>query len=252
MTHQEALLTYTLRLADNALILGHRLGEWCSKAPILEEDLAITNMALDMIGRAESILRYSAQLEGKGRTEDDLAYKRAERKFYNHLLIEQPNGDFAYTIARQLLNSSFEFYYYTALMNSSDSTLSAIASKSIKEIKYHLKHASDWTKRLGDGTEESHNRMQKAIDDLWMYTGELFEMDEVDELLKDSNIAPDTTELKGKWKTYIIDVLTESKLTVPNDDYMQTGSRQGIHTEHLGYILADMQYLQRAYPTAKW
>jgi len=252
MTHQEALLTYTLRLADNALILGHRLGEWCSKAPILEEDLAITNMALDMIGRAESILRYSAQLEGKGRTEDDLAYKRAERKFYNHLLIEQPNGDFAYTIARQLLNSSFEFYYYTALMNSSDSTLSAIASKSIKEIKYHLKHASDWTKRLGDGTEESHNRMQKAIDDLWMYTGELFEMDEVDELLKDSNIAPYTTELKGKWKTYIIDVLTESKLTVPNDDYMQTGSRQGIHTEHLGYILADMQYLQRAYPTAKW
>lgn len=252
MTHQEALLTYTLRLADNALILGHRLGEWCSKAPILEEDLAITNMALDMIGRAESILRYAAELEGKGRTEDDLAYKRAERKFYNHLLIEQPNGDFAYTIARQLLNSTFEFYYYTALMNSSDKTLSAIASKSIKEIKYHLKHASDWTRRLGDGTEESHQRMQKAIDDLWMYTGELFEMDEVDELLKDSGIAPDTADLKGKWKTYIIDVLTESKLKIPNDEYMQSGSRKGIHTEHLGYILADMQYLQRAYPTAKW
>lgn len=252
MTHQEALFTYTLRLADNPLILGHRLGEWCSKAPILEEDLAITNMALDMIGRAESILRYAADIEADGRTEDDLAYKRAERKYYNHLLIEQPNGDFAYTIARQLFNSVFEFYYYSELMKSKDETLAAIAAKSIKEIKYHLKHASDWTRRLGDGTEESNARMQKAIDELWMYTGELFENDELDENLIALGIAPDASAIKGKWKTAIMDLLAEARLKVPTDAYMQSGSRQGIHTEHLGYILADMQYLQRAYPDAKW
>ena len=252
MTHQEALFTYTLRLADNPLILGHRLGEWCSNAPILEEDLAITNMALDMIGRSESLLRYAADIEANGRTEDDLAYKRAERKYYNHLLIEQPNGDFAYTIARQLFNSVFEFYYYSELMNSKDETLAAIAAKSIKEIKYHLKHASDWTRRLGDGTEESNARMQTAIDELWMYTGELFENDELDENLIALGIAPDAAAIKGKWKTAIMDLLAEARLKVPTDTYMQSGSRQGIHTEHLGFILADMQYLQRAYPDAKW
>ncbi len=252
MTHQEALTTYTLRLADNALIMGHRLGEWCSKAPILEEDLAITNMALDMIGRAEAILRYTAELEGKGHTEDDLAYRRDERKYYNHLLVEQPNGDFAFTIARQLFNSAYEFFYYTELMQSKDATLAAIAAKSIKEIKYHLKHASDWTIRLGDGTEESATRMQNAINELWMYTGELFESDELDENLSALGIAPNASELKGKWKTYIMDVLAEAKLAVPTDAYMQTGSKKGIHTEYLGYILADMQYLQRAYPDAKW
>lgn len=252
MTHQEALTTYTLRLADNALIMGHRLGEWCSKAPILEEDLAITNMALDMIGRAEAILRYTAELEGKGHSEDDLAYRRDERKYYNHLLVEQPNGDFAYTIARQLFNSAYEFFYYTELMQSKDATLAAIAAKSIKEIKYHLKHASDWTIRLGDGTEESAARMQNAINDLWMYTGELFESDELDENLSALGIAPNASELKGKWKTYIMNVLAEAKLAVPTDAYMQTGSKKGIHTEYLGYILADMQYLQRAYPDAKW
>lgn len=252
MTHQEALTTYTLRLADNALIMGHRLGEWCSKAPILEEDLAITNMALDMIGRAEAILRYTAELEGKGHTEDDLAYRRDERKYYNYLLVEQPNGDFAYTIARQLFNSAYEFFYYTELMNSKDATLAAIAAKSIKEIKYHLKHASDWTIRLGDGTEESASRMQNAINELWMYTGELFESDELDENLSALGIAPNASELKGKWKTHIMDILAEAKLVVPTDAYMQTGSKKGIHTEYLGYILADMQYLQRAYPDAKW
>lgn len=252
MTYQEALTTYTLRLADNALIMGHRLGEWCSKAPILEEDLAITNMALDMIGRAEAILRYSAELEGKGHSEDDLAYRRDERKYYNHLLVEQPNGDFAHTIARQLFNSAYEFFYYTELMQSKDETLAAIAAKSIKEIKYHLKHASDWTIRLGDGTEESASRMQNAINELWMYTGELFESDELDENLSALGIAPNASALKGKWKTYIIDVLTEAKLAVPTDAYMQTGSKKGIHTEYLGYILADMQFLQRAYPDAKW
>lgn len=252
MTHQEALLTLTLRLGDDPLILGHRLGEWCSKAPILEEDLALTNMALDLIGRAEAILRYAAEIEGKGQTEDDLAYRRGERRFYNHLLVEQPNGNFALTIARQLLISSFESLYYTELMNSKDQTLSAIAHKAIKEIKYHLKHASDWTIRLGDGTDESHHKMQEALNELWMYTGELFESDDIDEQMNETGIAPLPSELFGKWKSLIIDILSEAKLSLPDETYMQTGSRQGIHTEYLGYILADMQYLQRAYPDAKW
>lgn len=252
MTHKESLFIYTLRLADNPLILGHRLGEWCSKAPILEEDLAITNMALDMIGRAESILRYAAQVEDKGHTEDDLAYKRAERKFYNYQINELPNGNFADTIARQLLNSNFEYLYYKDLMNSKDETLAAIAAKAIKEIKYHLKHATDWTLRLGDGTEESKAKMQEAIDRMWMFTGEFFEKDDLDELMIESGISPDVHTLKGQWLNNIIDTLSEAKLEVPETGYMQTGSKQGIHTEHLGYILADMQYLQRAYPDAKW
>lgn len=252
MTHQEALYQLTLRLGDNSLIIGHRLGEWCSKAPILEEDLALSNMALDMIGRAEAILRYSAQIEDKGHTEDDLAYRRPERKFYNHLITELPNGDFAYTIVRQLLLSSFELLYYTELMDSHDSTLSAIANKAVKEIRYHLKHASDWTIRLGDGTEESHRRMQNAINDLWMYTDELFESDLIDEMMHDVKIAPLPSDLKGKWMSEMMDLLCEAKINIPNASYMQTGSRQGVHTEHLGYILAEMQYLQRAYPDAKW
>ncbi|MCC6817736.1 MAG: phenylacetate-CoA oxygenase subunit PaaC [Bacteroidia bacterium] len=252
MKHQEALLTLTLRLGDNPLVLGHRLGEWCSKAPILEEDLALTNMALDMIGRAEVLLRYAALIEGKNHTEDDLAYKRGERKFYNHLIVEQPNGNFAFTIARQLYVSLYEFLYYSELMNSKDETLSAIAHKAIKEIKYHLKHASDWTIRLGDGTDERHHKMQEAINELWMFTGELFESDEVDEQMSELGIAPYPADLIGKWKTELIDILSEAKLSLPEESYMQTGSRNGIHTEYLGYILADMQYLQRAYPNAKW
>lgn len=252
MTHKEALYTLTLRLGDNPLVLGHRLGEWCSKAPILEEDLALTNMALDLIGRAEVLLKYAAQLEGNDKTEDDLAYKRAERKFYNHLIVEQPNGNFAFTIARQLFVSLFENLYYDELTNSKDETLSAIAHKAIKEIRYHLKHASDWTIRLGDGTEESHHKMQEAIDDLWMFTGEMFETDEVDEQMAEMGIAPLPSDLKGKWKSELIDLLSEAKLSIPEEGYMQTGSRKGIHSEHLGYILAEMQYLQRAYPDAKW
>lgn len=252
MTHQEALLTYTLRLGDNALILGHRLGEWSSKAPILEEDLAITNLALDLIGRAEALLRYAAKVEGKGQTEDDLAYKRAERRFYNFLILEQPNGDFAFTIARQFYTSAFELLYYTELMNSKDQTLSAIAAKAVKEIKYHWKHASDWTLRLGDGTAESKARMQTALDKLWMFTGEFFETDETDEMMNEFGIAPDAPALKGKWLTMLGDILSEAGLNMPESTYMQTGSKKGVHSEHLGYILAEMQYLQRAYPDAHW
>lgn len=252
MNQKEALFQYTLRLADDALIMGHRLGEWCGKAPILEEDLALTNMALDMIGRAEALLRYAAETEGKGKSEDELAYKRPERKFYNHLICEQANGDFAHTIIRQLFFSQFEKLLYTELMKSSDAGISAIACKTIKEIKYHCKHSSDWCIRLGDGTAESHKRMQDAVDDLWMYTGEFFESDTVDEWMNEASVSPVTGSLEGVWKTAVMDVLNEAKLNIPESTYMQTGSRQGIHSEHLGYILAEMQYLQRAYPDAKW
>jgi ring-1,2-phenylacetyl-CoA epoxidase subunit PaaC len=252
MTTKDATYMYTLRLGDNALILGHRLSELCSKGPILEEDLALTNIALDMIGRAQALLKYAADIESKGKTEDDIAYRRAENNYYNHLLIEQPNGDFAHTMARQLFISVFEFLLYSELEKSRDETLSAIASKTVKEIKYHMQHAVDWTTRLGDGTNESHKRMQKAVNDLWMYTGELFEMDETDGYLMREGIAADLIPIKTQWHKEINTVLSKATLTLPEDIYMQTGSRKGIHTENLGHILSEMQYLQRAYPDATW
>lgn len=252
MTTQQATYTYTLRLGDNALILGHRLSELCSKAPFIEEDLALTNISLDMIGRAQALLKYAADLEGKGNTDDDIAYRRAENNYYNHLITEQPNGDFAHTITRQLFVSVFEYLFYSELEKSKDETLAAIAKKVSKEVKYHMQHAVDWTIRLGDGTEESHKRMQTAINNLWMYTGELFEMDEVDMLLMGEGIAIDLIPVKAHWYNYIKLTLTEATLTLPEDLYMQTGSKKGIHTENLGHILSEMQYLQRAYPDAKW
>ncbi|MBL7917103.1 MAG: phenylacetate-CoA oxygenase subunit PaaC [Bacteroidia bacterium] len=252
MKREEALFKYLLRLADDSLILGHRLSEWCSKAPYIEEDLALTNISLDMIGRTEALLNYAAKIEGKNQTADDLAYRRPEHHYYNHLLCEQANGDFAFTIVRQLFQSTFEYFLYTELLKSKDETVAAIASKAIKEIKYHLQHASDWTIRLGDGTEESKRRMQKAVNELWMYTGELFEMDAVENILMKSAIAADLVPIKVQWQNKIQQLLTEATLTVPEDDYMQTGGRNGKHTENLGHILCEMQYLQRAYPDAKW
>lgn len=252
MTKQEALYNYCLRLGDDALILGHRLSELCSRAAFIEEDLALTNISLDMIGRAEAFLKYAGELEGNGKSADDLAYRRAENFYYNHLLVEQPNGDFANTIARQLFQSAFEYSLYTDLEKSKDPSIAGIASKSIKEVKYHLSHAADWTIRLGDGTDESKTRMQKAINDLWMYTGELFEMDEVENTLMKDGIAIDLVPIKSQWQNKIQTILSEATLTMPEDGYMQTGSRKGIHTENLGHILSEMQYLQRAYPDAKW
>jgi ring-1,2-phenylacetyl-CoA epoxidase subunit PaaC len=252
MTKKEALYVYCLRMADDALILGHRLSEWCSKGPILEEDLALTNLALDMIGRTQALLTYAAELKGNNCTADDLAYRRSERNYLNHLLVEQPNGDFAHTIARQLFISAFENYFFEELQNSKDETLAAIAAKTLKEVKYHLLHASDWVVRLGDGTQESHIRMQTAVNDLWMYTGELFEMDEPENALLHEGIASDLASIKIQWYNHIKNVLTEATLNTPGDTHMQSGGLKGIHTEHLGHILSEMQYLQRAYPDAKW
>lgn len=252
MNKQEAIYKYALRLGDNSLVLGHRLAELCSKGPILEEDLALTNMALDHIGRAQAMLGYAATVEGQNKTADDLAYKRAERSFYNNLIAELPDKDFAATIARQLMVSSFEYFLYTELLKSKDETIAAIAGKAIKEVRYHLAHSSDWTCRLGEGTDLSHEKMQRALNDIWMFTDELFEMDEVDALLIKEGIAFDLSALKPQWLEHVREVVEEATLKMPNGTYMQTGSRNGIHTEYLGHILSEMQYLQRAYPTAQW
>lgn len=251
-THSQTLFHYILRMADNALINGHRLSEWCSKAPFLEEDLALTNMALDNIGRANVLLAYAVEVEGKGRSADDLAFRRGEREFYNNLITELPIGDFAYTIAKQFIISSFEYNYYLALCNSSDQILKAIAAKAVKELRYHMAHSRDWCYRLGLGTNESQMRLQEAFNNLWMYTGELFEMYDLDAILVNQNIGIDLNLIKSKTLDFYQSVLQASEITIPNVDFMQTGSRQGIHTEHLGHLLAEMQYLQRAYPDATW
>lgn len=252
MEAEKPLYTYCLRLADDSLILGHRLSELCSKGPMLEEDLALTNIALDHIGRAQAILKYAAEIQGKGADEDQIAYRRDERDYQNHLITEQPNGDFAHVIARQLYISLYELLFYTELEKSSDKTLAAIASKTLKEIKYHVKHASDWVVRLGDGTAESKRRMQLALNDLWMYTGEMFEIDAIELALIKEKIAIDTTPLKLMWEQHLKNILDEATLEIPETNYMQSGGHCGIHSENLGHILSEMQYLQRTYPDAKW
>lgn len=252
MKKQDAIYNYTLRLGDNSLVLGHRLAELCSKGPILEEDLALTNMALDHIGRAQAFLGYAAQVEAKNKTADDLAYKRGERSFYNNLIMELPDKDFASTIARQLIVSAFEYFLYTELMKSKDETIAAISAKAVKEVRYHLAHSSDWTCRLGEGTDLSHEKMQRAINDVWMFTDELFEMNEIDEVLIKEGISVDLNSIKPLWFNHINEVIEEATLKLPEAGYMQTGSRKGIHTEYLGHILSEMQYLQRAYQTAQW
>lgn len=252
MTKKEALFNYLLRLGDNSLILGHRLSEWTGHAPILEEEMAMCNMGLDLLGQAEKLFKYAAEVEGKGRTEDDLAYLRNEREFYNTLLVEQPNGDFAFTMMRQFLMSVFDYYFYDALKKSADATLSGIASKAHKEITYHLRHSSNWVERLGDGTEESHKRTQNALNNLWRFTDELFEMTETDHVLLKENISVDLNLIKPKWENHVNEMLERATLKVPAGIFMQRGSREGRHTEHLGYILAEMQYLHRSYPGVQW
>lgn len=252
MNKQDALFKYLLRLGDTSLILAQRNGEWCGHGPFLEEDLALTNIALDLIGQSNSLLNYAAQVESKGKTEDDLAYHRSEREYYNTLISEQPNGDYANTILRQFLCDAFDFYLYSGLVKSKDTTLAAIAAKSIKEITYHLRHTSSWVERLGDGTEESHNRMQDALNELWRFTGEMFEMNEVDAVLIKEGIAVDLSSVKNEWESKVKEVLERATLNIPANAFMQRGSRDAKHTEHLGYILAEMQFLPRAFPDAKW
>lgn len=253
MSDKEALFEYLIRLGDNSLILSQRLGEWCGHGPLLEQDIALTNVALDLVGQARIILSYAGEVEGNGRSEDDLAFFRDEKEFRNNLLVEQPNSDFGATILRQYLFDVFQFYLYSSLSKSRDERLKAFAEKSLKEVTYHKKHSADWVLRLGDGTEESHQRMQSALDELWVYTDELFEMDEVDQILIEKGIAANPEEIRASWDKDVQSILTEASLSIPDTmGYMATGSRKGHHTEYLGYILAEMQIVPRSMPDAKW
>ncbi len=252
MTLQEAKFQYLLRLGDSSLIIGHRLSEWCGAGPILEEDIALINIALDFVGNATALLTYAAEVEGKGRTEDDLAFLRGEREFRNLLMTEQPNGDYAATITRQFLYDVYTFYLYEALKSSKDETIAALAVKSHKEITYHLRHTTEWMYRLGDGTEESHERMQNALNDLWMFTNEFFDMDAVDALLIKEGVAPDLEKIRIQWETRVKEVIAEATLQIPTTTFKQKGSREGKHSEHLGFLLAEMQSVHRSFPGAQW
>lgn len=246
------LFEYTLRMADNALILGQRLSEWCGHGPVLEQDMALTNIALDQIGQARSLYQYAAKVEGAGRDEDQLAYLRDAIDFRNVLLVEQPNGHFGHTVLRQFFFDAFNFLFYTKLRQSKDEQLAAIAEKSLKEITYHQRWSAEWVVRLGDGTDESHAKMKEALQDLWRYSGELLTSDELDRQMAADGIGPDLESLKPAYKARLEEVLTRAQLSVPEEGWMQLGGKQGRHSEHLGYILAELQFLQRAYPGQEW
>ena len=246
------LVLYVLRRADDALILGHRLSEWCGHAPMLEEDMALANMGLDLLGQARELYTYAAKVEAGGNDEDKFAYLRDVRQYRNLLLLEQPNGDFARTMVRQFFYSAFADLYWRAMMKSTDTTLAAIAAKSEKESAYHLRHSSEWMLRLGDGTDESHVRAQTAIDDLWSFTGEMFAVDDSERGLIDAGIAIDPAGLKPQWLESVSSIVAEATLALPTSDWMQQGGRFGRHSEHLGHLLSDLQYLQRAFPGATW
>lgn len=248
----KALFEYVTRIGDDSLILGHRLSEWCGHGPILEEDIAMTNIALDLVGQATSLLNYAGEVEGKGRDGDALAFLRFDKDFKNILLVEQPNGDFGMTMMRQFLFDAFRQPFYEKLQHSTDKQLAAIAEKSLKETKYHLKHSSEWVIRLGDGTEESHNRIQESLNTLWRYTSELFYTDEIDAELLISGIAPNMSEIYDSWDLTVKSVLKEATLQIPTNNWKHEGGRKGMHSEHLGYILTEMQFIQRAYPNMEW
>ncbi len=249
---ESPLVLYLLRRADDALILGHRLSEWCGHGPMLEEEMALANIGLDLIGQARELYSYAATAENAGHDEDDLAYLRDERQYGNLLLVEQPNGDFARTMVRQLFYSAFADPFWRATMASKDPTLSAIAAKSEKESAYHLRHASEWVIRLGDGTAESKRRAQEAVDDLWAFTGELFHVDVADRGLIAGGIAIDPETLRAAWTATVSDVLRTATLTMPASGWMQKGGRAGHHSEHLGHLLSELQWMQRTYPDATW
>lgn len=244
---------YVRRLGDNALVLSQRLSEWCGKGPALEEDMALINVALDLIGQARLWLSYAGELEGQGRSEDQLAFLRDAHQFHNLLLVELPNGSYADTLARQFLFDVWHYFLLQGLCQSDDARIVEIAQKCLKEVTYHVRRSTDLVVRLGDGTEESHRRMQAAIDTLWMYTGELFKPDALDTAMQQRGLAPALDELQQKWQQHVTEVLQLATLRIPAAGlWMQSGGKQGRHTEHLGYLLAEMQFLQRSYPGAAW
>jgi ring-1,2-phenylacetyl-CoA epoxidase subunit PaaC len=251
MTNHSPVATYALRLGDNCLVLAQRLSAWCGHAPELEIDLALANIGLDLLGQARNFLSYAAELQGQG-DEDTLAFGRDERQFRNVLLVEQPNGNFADTLARQLLIDAWHVALFSRLVHSADAQIAAIAAKAIKEARYHLRFSRGWVERLGGGTALSAARMQAAIDNLWRFTAELFQADELDIALSEQGIAVDPRELKAVWLAEITDALAAAELNVPQEQPYRTGGKQGLHTEHLGPMLAEMQYLQRCYPGQQW
>ncbi len=249
---ENALFEFLLRLGDDRLVLGHRMSEWTGHGPILEEDIATANIALDLIGQAASVLKLAGEVEGKGRDEDALAYFREGVQYRNCLLVEQPKGDFAETMVRQFLFDAYSVLLWDALTRAGHETLAAIAAKALKEDKYHLRHSSEWVVRLGDGTEESRARAQRSLDALWRYTGELFEHDAVDGAVAAEGIVVDQSALRSRWDTMVNDVLARATLTRPADGTMQLGGRRGRHSEHLGHLLTTMQIVARSHPGAQW
>ncbi len=246
------LVTYLVRLADDNVVLGQRLSEYIARAPELEEDLAVANIGLDHIGVAQHLYTYAAEVEGEGRSEDDFAFWRTEREFTNVLLVEQPHEGFGELIARQFLFDAYQLELWEALSQSSDERLAGIAAKALKEARYHLRHTSSWVVRLGDGTDESHRRMQDAIDAMWRFTGELFEAHDLDRQIAAEGVGVDPATLRQAWDATVDEVLAEAKLQRPDDPYQATGGRTGMHTEHLGHLLAEMQWMQRTHPELQW
>ena len=243
---------YAVRLGDDALILGHRLSEWCRNAPFLEEDLALSNVALDFIGRARMFYAYAAELSGQDVTEDTFAYQRDCREFKNHLIHELPRGDFAFTMVRQYFVDVYSLAFMTSLLESNDSRLAAIAGKAIKESEYHLRRSEEWMMRLGDSTQESHGRLQSAVDELWRFTGELFDQDSPERKLVADGVAVDTRALEADWNQTITATMSKISIEIPKDELQVTGGREGKHTEFLGFLLSELQFLQRAYPGLEW
>jgi ring-1,2-phenylacetyl-CoA epoxidase subunit PaaC len=249
---QSSLCRYVLRLGDLALVLGQRLSEWVGHAPVLEEDLGVANIALDLMGQARLLLAYAGEIEGRGRSEDDLAFLRQQSEFLNPTLVEQPNGDFGETIVRQVLIDAFQLELYERLASSSDERIAAIAAKAVKETRYHLRYSSSWLVRLGDGTEESHARVQRSLERLWPYTVELFEEDPLDREMAERGVAPRLAGVRTAWQAHIDEILAEATLARPADRPHSWFGKRGEHSEHLGYILAEMQYLPRSFPGASW
>jgi ring-1,2-phenylacetyl-CoA epoxidase subunit PaaC len=248
----QALFSYVLRLGDLSLVLGQRLGEWVGHAPALEEDLGLANIALDLIGQARLLLSYAGEVEGRGRDEDQIAFLRDQGAYMNAILVEQPNGDFGRTIVRQVLIDAFQLELYERLATSVDERLAAIAAKSVKEVRYHLRYSSGWLVRLGDGTDESRTRVQSALESLWPYTVELFAEDDLDRDMAEAGIAPRLSDVHAAWSARIDAILAEATLKRPIDRPHAWHGKRGQHSEHLGYLLAEMQYMQRAYPDARW
>lgn len=246
------LLEYLLRHGDDRLVLGHRLSEWCGHGPILEEDIATANIALDLLGQATMLLKLAGQVEGQGRDEDALAYWRDEREFRNLQLLELPRGDFGFTMVRLFLFSAFAYHHLEALARSTHRELAGIAAKAHKEARYHVRHSAEWVLRLGDGTEESHRRTQAALDECWPWTVELFSQDDVERALRAEGVAPDLEPMRAPWERMVTDHLAKATLTLPEGPARMTGGRTGRHTEHLGHMLAEMQIVARSHPGATW